>query len=64
MTAQAGYWWGGAIAAVILAVVAGVADWRRTRRRSLDDPGWVPWRGIQVAALFAAAAAVILATHR
>ena len=64
MTAQAGYWWAGAAAAVVLAVVAGVAEWRRTRRQVLDDAGWVPWRGIQVAALFAAAAAVIMATHR
>ena len=63
MTTQATYWWGGAAAAVILALMAGLADWRRTRRRSLDDAGWVPWRGIQVASLFAAAAAVILASH-
>ena len=56
--------WTGAGAALGLAVAAGIADWRRTRRSVLDDAGWVPWRGIQVAALFAAMALVVLATHR
>ncbi|MDQ4087609.1 MAG: hypothetical protein M3177_06325 [Pseudomonadota bacterium] len=38
-----------------LALVAGVADWRRThRRRAIDAVGWVPWRGVQAAALFSA----------
>jgi hypothetical protein len=63
MTTQGGLWTG-AGAALVLAVVAGVADWRRTRRTALDDPGWVPWRGIQVAALFAALTFVVLAMHR
>jgi len=46
---------------VALAFVAGVADWRRVRRRSIDGWGWVPWRGVQVLALFAAAGVTILA---
>jgi hypothetical protein len=46
--------WAAAGAAVAIAVTAGVADWRRThRRKSIDDIGWVPWRGIQVIAAFA-----------
>jgi hypothetical protein len=49
--------------AVGLALVAGVADWRRDRRVSLDDTGWVPWRGIQMTSLFAAVAFAILAMH-
>jgi hypothetical protein len=32
-------------------VGAGVADHRRDRRDALDDVGWVPWRGLQVAAI-------------
>ena len=48
-------------AAVALAVVAGVAESRRNRRRSLDRPGWVPWRGLQVTAFFAVIALSILA---
>lgn len=60
MTTQ-GWFWTGAGAAAALAVLAGVADWRRTRRRNLDDPGWVPWRGLQVAAFFAAAVLAALA---
>lgn len=29
------------------AVVAGIAEWRRDRRRNLDQVGWMLWRGIQ-----------------
>ena len=60
MTAQ--QWLFGADgAALALAVVAGVAESRRNRRRSLDRPGWVPWRGLQVTAVFAIIAFTILA---
>lgn len=44
-----------------LAVLAGILEWRRNRRRNLDNPGWVPWRGLQVAAFFAALVFVVLA---
>ena len=61
MTMQAGLW-AGAGAALALALVAGVADWRRLRRRrALDAVGWVPWRGLQVAAWFAAVLLAVLA---
>ena len=53
--------WGADGAALALAVVAGVAESRRNRRRSLDRPGWVPWRGLQMAAVFAMLALTILA---
>jgi len=52
--------WSAAGAALVLAVIAGFADSRRHRRRGLDRPGWVPWRGLQVAAFFAAVALAIL----
>ena len=59
MTAQ--HWlWGGAGAAAVLALVAGVAESRRIRRRDLDRTGWVPWRGVQVAAFFAVVLLAIL----
>jgi hypothetical protein len=48
-------------AALALALVAGVAESRRQRRRSLDRPGWVPWRGLQVTAVFGIIAFSILA---
>jgi hypothetical protein len=51
-------------ALVGLALLAGVADWRRVRRRSIEDWGWMPWRGVQVAALFAAAVITMLLVHR
>jgi len=50
-------------ALVALAVVAGVADWRRVRRNSIDGWGWMPWRGVQVMALFAAAGLALLLMH-
>ena len=50
-------------ALVALAVVAGVADWRRVRRHSIDGWGWMPWRGVQVMALFAAAGLALLLVH-
>ena len=55
--------WLGAGAALVLALVAGIAESRRHRRRSLDRPGWVPWRGLQVAAFFATITLAILAAH-
>ena len=60
MTTQE-WMWAGDIAALLVVLIAGLAEWRRTRRANLDDPGWIPWRGIQVAALFAAIAFTILA---
>jgi hypothetical protein len=45
--------WGAAGAAALLAIGAGIAEARRSRRRDLDKTGWVPWRGLQVAAFFA-----------
>ena len=62
MSTQAGLWTGTG-AALALAVTAGVADWRRHRRRDLDATGWAPWRGIQVAAFFAAAAFAVFAMN-
>lgn len=53
--------WGAAGTAAALALVAGVAESRRGRRRDLDRTGWVPWREIQVAAFFAALLLAILA---
>lgn len=62
MTTQAWMWTAdGAALAVVL--VAGVADWRRTKRRDLDAAGWVPWRGVQAAGFFAMLALTTLAWH-
>ena len=59
MTAQ--QWsWGAAGVALVLTIVAGLADRRRQRRDSLDDVGWVPWRGVQVTAMFAVLLLAIL----
>ena len=57
---QAMLWWIAAAGAAI-ALVAALADRRRTRRRDLDRAGWVPWPLILIAALIIAATAVALA---
>lgn len=53
--------WGAAGAAAVLAITAGIAESRRTRRPDLDRTGWIPWRGLQVAAFFAVLLLAILA---
>ena len=61
MTTQEWMWTADGIALAV-AVLAGVGDWRRVHRRAgFDDIGWVPWRGIQVAALFAVLVFTVLA---
>jgi len=60
MTTQAWLWTAGA-AALALALLAGLAEARRTRRARLDAAGWVPWRGLQVAAFFVLLLVAVLA---
>lgn len=61
MTFQ-GWMWTADAGALAVAVLAGVADWRRANRRGgFDDVGWVPWRGIQAAAAFAVLVFAVLA---
>jgi len=60
MTTQ-GWLWGADGAALALLLVAAAADRRRNNRRDIDATGWVPWRGLQVAAFFAILAFTILA---
>ncbi|MGZ8360063.1 MAG: hypothetical protein ACXWUX_06035 [Allosphingosinicella sp.] len=62
MATQAGYWAGAGVALAMM-VAAGIADWRRLRRRELDEAGWVPWRGIQVVGFFAVVGFTVLALH-
>ncbi|HWH18309.1 MAG TPA: hypothetical protein VNT77_08265 [Allosphingosinicella sp.] len=60
MMTQAGLWWA-AGGALLVAVAAGLAEWRRSRRRRLDRVGWVPWTAVQIICFFAAAIFAILA---
>jgi len=60
MTMQGWLWTADGIA-VAIAVLAGVADWRRVNRRRVDGWGWMPWRGLQMAALFVAIGVAIVA---
>ena len=60
MTTQE-WMWAADGAALALAVLAGVAEAWRSSDADLDRTGWVPWRGIQVAAFFAVLLFSILA---
>lgn len=55
--------WTAAAASAGLAALATAAEWLRSRRRSLDKVGWMPWQGISVAAFFAAVALAGLAAN-
>ena len=54
-------WWIGAAGAMLVAVSAGVADWRRQRRDDLDAVGWIDWRTLHILALVATALCAALA---
>jgi len=53
--------WSIAAASAALALLAGWADQRRTRRRDVDRPGWVPWQPILILAMMATVVCVALA---
>ena len=55
--------WAADGAALGLVLVAGIADWRRVNRSRIDGWGWMPWRGVQVVALFAALVLTVVAVR-
>jgi len=55
--------WIGAGVALGIAILAGLAEHRRRKRRDLERVGWVPWMAIQKAGLFAALLLVSVALH-
>lgn len=55
--------WGGAAVAALVAVISGVSEHRRQRRRDLDRVGFMPWTLIQVLAMLAAMILASLAIH-
>lgn len=55
--------WIGAAVALLVAIVGGIAEHRRRKRRNLERVGWVPWMAIQMAGLFAALVLVSVALH-
>ena len=57
------FWWIAAAAAMLVALAAGVGDWRRGRRADLDRIGIVDWRALQMFALIAAVGCAIAAQH-
>lgn len=55
--------WLGAAGAAIVAVVSGLGEHRRRRRKRMDDVGFVPWQLIQVMAMLAVAILVSVALN-
>ena len=55
--------WYGVAAALMIAVAAGIADWRRKRRRDLDAIGPIHWPTVQMLALIAAVTCGMIALH-
>ncbi len=55
--------WGGAVAALLLAVVSGVGESRRRQRRNLDRVRFMPWAMMQVLAMLVAVILVSVALN-
>jgi len=51
----------GALACVLLSLLAMLGERRRVRRRAIDAVGWVPWRGLSLLFLCAGLALAMLA---
>ena len=49
--------------ALVVALFAGIADWRHRRRDDLDRVAWFDWRSIQIFALIAAIVAFSVAVN-
>ncbi len=43
--------WLGAAGAAVIAIVSGLGEHRRRKRKRMDDVGFVPWQFIQVMAM-------------
>lgn len=55
--------WSGAVAALLLAVVSGVGESRRRKRRDPDRVGLMPWAMLQVMAVLGAVILVSVALN-
>lgn len=55
--------WSGAGLLLLIAAGSAWAEHRRSRRRNLDRPGWVPWNLIQILAFLLAVVLAALATR-
>ncbi|MEP9359495.1 hypothetical protein [Sphingomonas sp. KR3-1] len=55
--------WLGAAGAAVVAVVSGLGEHRRRKRKRIDDVGYVPWSLIQVMAMLFAVILVSVALN-
>jgi hypothetical protein len=55
--------WGGAVAAILLAVLSGLGEARRRKRRRFDRVGFMPWHLIQMLSMIATVVLASLALH-
>ena len=53
-----------AIAAALVALWAGIADWRRTKRRDLNAVGFMPWTAMSALSLLVVVLCAAIAFHQ
>lgn len=53
-----------ALVAFAVAVLSGLADWRRTKRRDLNAVGFMPWTMISTLSLLVAVLSAAIAFHQ
>jgi hypothetical protein len=56
--------WIGVGAFVLLAVISGIGEYRRGKRRDFDSVGLMPWQLIQVLSIIGAAMLAMIIFHR
>lgn len=45
---------------VMLAIFAGLAEWKRTRRARIESVGWVPWFPVSFICMISGAGMIVL----
>lgn len=53
-----------ALAALLIALIAGVADWRRTRRSNINAVGFMPWTALGALSLLVGVLSAAIAFHQ
>jgi predicted small integral membrane protein len=57
-------WAQAALVAACMALWAGIADWRRTKRRDINAVGFMPWTAISALSLLVSVLCAAIAFHQ